>query len=91
LAFDALGGAGGVIHQTADLVEKPVAGLGHLERSARCAFPLGNTSHKTMAMPRPGIKAAPTADAESNVLAVYLVTLRFPCNRIRVPKQKPES
>src|SRR3981081_985854 len=29
LALDALGGAGGVVHQTADLVEKPIAGLGH--------------------------------------------------------------
>ena len=33
LALDALGGAGGVVHQTADLVEKPVAGLGHLKNS----------------------------------------------------------
>src|ERR1700733_746616 len=31
LALDALGGAGGVVHQAADLVEKPIAGLGHLE------------------------------------------------------------
>src|SRR3954470_16075106 len=33
LALDALGGAGGVVHQTADLVEKPIVGLGHLKRS----------------------------------------------------------
>src|SRR6202011_5423852 len=30
LALDTLSGAGGVIHQTPDLVEKPIAGLGHL-------------------------------------------------------------
>src|SRR5450631_487066 len=30
LALDALGGAGGVIHQSPDLVEKPIAGLRHL-------------------------------------------------------------
>src|ERR1700674_2119951 len=30
LALDALGGTGGVIHQTPDLVEKPIAGLGHV-------------------------------------------------------------
>src|SRR5580698_8433318 len=36
LALDALGGAGGVVHQAADLVEKPIAGLGHLGRSGRC-------------------------------------------------------
>src|SRR5258707_14806204 len=40
LALDALGGAGGVVHQTADLVEKPIVGLGHLERSGRCTFSL---------------------------------------------------
>src|ERR1700716_4188159 len=33
LTLDALGGAGGVIHQTPDLVEKPIAGLGHLKKS----------------------------------------------------------
>src|ERR1700688_4324930 len=30
LALDALGGAGGVVHQTPDLVEKTIVGLGHL-------------------------------------------------------------
>src|SRR5581483_9321041 len=29
LALDALGGSGRVVHQTSDLVEKPIAGLGH--------------------------------------------------------------
>src|SRR5271169_4984400 len=29
LALDALGGAGGVVHQSSDLVEKSIAGLGH--------------------------------------------------------------
>src|SRR5229473_1383503 len=33
LTLDALGGAGGVIHQAPDLVEKPIAGLGHLGES----------------------------------------------------------
>src|SRR6266851_5368731 len=31
LTLDALGGTGGVIHQAPDLVEKPIAGLGHLK------------------------------------------------------------
>src|ERR1700704_5369514 len=31
LALDALRGAGGVVHQAPDLVEKPIAGLGHLK------------------------------------------------------------
>src|SRR5260370_35627475 len=29
LALNALGGAGGVVHQAPDLIEKPIAGLGH--------------------------------------------------------------
>src|SRR4030081_2487964 len=53
LALDALGGAGGVVHQTADLVEKPIAGLGHLERSGRCKLIV---TGMTMAIPRQRFK-----------------------------------
>src|SRR6185369_16135862 len=43
LALDALRGAGGVVHQTADLIEKPVAGLGHLAKlSAFTGLPEDN-------------------------------------------------
>src|SRR6185295_5713325 len=41
LALDALGGAGGVVHQAADLVKKPVRGLGHLAKLS--AFAVART------------------------------------------------
>src|SRR6185295_5926913 len=55
LALDALGGAGGVVHQTADLVEKPIAGLGHLARSGRCELIV---TDMTMAIPGERFKGA---------------------------------
>src|SRR6267154_1225990 len=61
LALDALGGAGSVVHQAADLVEKPIAGLGHLERSGRCKlqnwWPRIGSEAETMAIRRPRFKA----------------------------------
>ena len=44
LALGTLRGTGGVVHQAADLVEKPIAGLGHLGRSGRCGG-LGSALH----------------------------------------------
>jgi len=59
LALDALGRAGGVVHQAADLVEKPIVGLGHLKRSGHGRVsPRKTSSDKTMAIPRPQIKGA---------------------------------
>src|SRR6202012_3607926 len=75
LALDALGGAGGVVHEPADLVEKPVVGLGHGEISVR-----GNRQGRTMAILSPRFK--PLTDAAS-----YLVMFRFTCNRIQRPKE----
>ena len=40
-ALDPLGGAGGVIHQASDLVEEPVAGLGH-RKTLRYGCPTGS-------------------------------------------------
>src|SRR6185312_11952580 len=54
LALDALGGAGSVIHQTANLIKKPIAGLGHLARSGRCNLIF---TDKTMAIPAARFKA----------------------------------
>src|SRR5262249_51306112 len=51
LTLDALGGAGGVVHQPADFVEKPVVGLGHGEISVR-----GEPSGRTMAFLSPPFK-----------------------------------
>src|SRR6185437_195015 len=79
LALDALGGAGGVVHQPADLVEKPVVGLGHGEISVR-----GEPSGRTMAIPAPRFK--PLGHAAS-----YLVMLRFTCNRIERSSKSRES
>src|SRR5216683_6606694 len=53
LTLDALGGAGGVVHQAPDLVEKPVAGLGHLENAPLF---VANGTGKTMAIPAPPFK-----------------------------------
>src|SRR5215216_5029920 len=55
LALDALGGAGGVVHQTADLVEKPIVGLGHLKtlRSLQLIV-----TGKTMAISRARFKGS---------------------------------
>src|SRR5438105_1846524 len=54
LALDALRGTGGVVHQAADLVEKPIAGLGHLKRSGRCKLIV---TDMTMAIPRGRFKS----------------------------------
>src|SRR5580698_9602547 len=72
LALDTLGRAGGVVHQPADLVKEPIAGLGHWGRSA--SMWAANTL--TMAIPAPRFKV-PTKAADR------LVMLWFPCNRIR--------
>src|SRR6195952_950199 len=52
LALDALRGAGGVVHQAADLVEKPIVGLGHVNIS-------GCGSVLTMAIRADLFKAGP--------------------------------
>src|SRR5581483_2445540 len=75
LALDPLGGAGGVVHRAADLVEKPVAGLGH-PRSP-CTKLLPNSGD-----PRRGVQG---------LRCRCLVRLPFPCNRIELPRTSPES
>src|ERR1700712_5383980 len=50
LSLDALGCAGGVVHQTADLVEKPIVGLGHLKNAPVAAT--GSAWSKTLPAPR---------------------------------------
>src|SRR4051794_8312543 len=53
LALDALRRARSVVHQAADLVEKPVAGLGHRKASARvCPRQWRSRPHSARAAPR---------------------------------------
>ena len=85
LALDALGGAGGVVHQTADLVEKPIAGLGHLERSGRCELIV---TGKTMAIPEARFKGEVQGPS---VTSVRLVMVRVSLQSYQALNQKPES
>src|SRR5258705_13775477 len=45
LALDALGSAGRVVHQAPDLVEKPIAGLGHRKNLRSAAQLVGNSDN----------------------------------------------
>src|SRR5579871_3915728 len=53
LALDALGRPGRVVHQAANLVEKPITGLGHPSTLRSL-----NSANKTMAIPLPLFKAS---------------------------------
>src|SRR6266481_8314305 len=81
LALDALGGAGGVVHQTPDLVEKPIVGLGHLwSISGRlrtgCSIRQWRSGRRSSRLIWPYDTAC------------CLVMSWFPCNRIDCQSQK---
>src|ERR1700736_1214194 len=80
LALDALGGARGVVHQAADLVEKTIAGLGHVNlRSTGQLAGKSDNGNPDGAVQGRNVSRRPSR----------LVMLRFPCNRIeRRPRQK---
>ena len=61
LSLDALGGAGGIIHQASDLVEKPVAGLGHRRKSP--VFKLAGRNLLTMAIREVRFKTGMTSSS----------------------------
>src|ERR1700687_1220899 len=84
LALDALGGAGGVIHQTPDLVEKPIVGLGHLwSISARLR---AGCSTRQWRSGRRSSRLIWSPDT-----ACRLVMPWFPCNRIDCQSQKSRN
>src|SRR5882757_6703165 len=83
LALDALGGARGIVHQTPDLVEKPIAGLGHLKNLRSAA---NWSANQTMAILKARFKAGVVPSRDSR-----LVMIRFPCNRIDRRAKKPTS
>src|SRR4051794_25502022 len=84
LALDALGGAGGVVHQTADLVEEPIAGLGHF-KTLRSRLRVRLTT-KTMAIPKAGFKGMvlPLALSCRPFLAIVVAATR----QTRITKHK---
>src|ERR1019366_5035627 len=91
LALDALGGARGVIHQTPDLVEKPIAGLGHLWGSPVGCELLGQVRQWRSGRPcsRP---ALPSRGKSACHVPVSLQSYRWPKQKTEKPrseKQRP--
>src|SRR5450759_4416621 len=91
LMNDALGGARGVIHQTPDLVEKPIAGLGHLWGSPVGCKLVGQVRQWRSGRPcsRP---ALPSRGKSPCHVPVSLQSYRLPTQKTEKPrseKQRP--
>src|ERR1019366_7078264 len=89
LALDALGGARGVIHQAPDLVEKPIAGLGHLWGSPVGCELLGQVRQWRSGRPcsRP---ALPSRGKSACHVPVSLQSYRWPKQKTEKPRSEKQ-